>query len=46
MSIALQQVPTLNGLNSASTDLEKAKSRNQLRRQKAKQKKTTAQVCR
>ena len=46
MSVALQQVPTLNGLNNASTDSKRAKSRNQLRRQKAKQKKTTAQVCR
>ncbi|KAH9989984.1 hypothetical protein BJV77DRAFT_645816 [Russula vinacea] len=44
MSIALQQVPTLNGLNSASTDSKRAKSRNQLRRQKAKQKKTAAQA--
>lgn len=46
MSVALQHVPSLNGLNGASTDSKKAKSRNQLRRQKAKQKKTTARVRR
>jgi hypothetical protein len=45
MSVALQHVPTINGLNGASTESKKAKSRNQLRRQKAKLKKSTTQVC-
>lgn len=44
MSVALQHVPTLNGLNGASTDSKRAKSRNQLRRQKAKLKKATTQA--
>jgi hypothetical protein len=44
MSVALQHVPILNGLNGASTDSKRAKSRNQLRRQKAKLKKATTQV--
>jgi splicing factor 3B subunit 2 len=45
MSVALQHVPTLNGLNGASTDSKRAKSRNQLRRQKAKLKKATTQAA-
>ncbi|KAI0270266.1 DUF382-domain-containing protein [Russula aff. rugulosa BPL654] len=44
MSVTLQHVPTINGLNGASTDSKRAKSRNQLRRQKAKLKKATTQV--
>jgi splicing factor 3B subunit 2 len=44
MSVAVQHAPTLNGLNGASSDSKKAKSKNQLRRQKAKQKKAAAQV--
>ncbi|KAF8498789.1 DUF382-domain-containing protein [Russula emetica] len=44
MSVALQHVPTLNGLNGASTESKRAKSRNQLRRQKAKLKKATTQA--
>ncbi|KAI0289800.1 hypothetical protein BC826DRAFT_1029522 [Russula brevipes] len=43
MSVAVQHAPTLNGLNGASSDSKKAKSKNQLRRQKAKQKKAAAQ---
>jgi hypothetical protein len=44
MSVALQHVPTVNGFNGASTDSKRAKSRNQLRRQKAKLKKATTRV--
>ncbi|KAH9048649.1 DUF382-domain-containing protein [Lactarius deliciosus] len=39
MSVAVQSIPTLNGVNGASTVSKKVKSKNQLRRQKAKQKK-------
>jgi len=41
MSLA---VPTLNGLNGASSESKRTKSKNQLRRQKAKQKKAATQV--
>jgi splicing factor 3B subunit 2 len=44
MSVAVQHMPTLNGLNGTSSESKKAKSRNQLRRQKAKQKKAATQV--
>ena len=41
MSVAIQSIPTLNGINGTS---KKVKSKNQLRRQKAKQKKATVRV--
>jgi splicing factor 3B subunit 2 len=41
MSVAVQSIPTLNGVNGAS---KKLKSKNQLRRQKAKQKKAAERV--
>jgi hypothetical protein len=44
MSIAIQNTPALNGLNGTSVQQKKVKSKNQLRRQKAKQKKATPQV--
>ena len=44
MSVAVHNVPALNGLNGASVVPKKVKSKNQLRRQKAKQKKVTPQV--
>jgi splicing factor 3B subunit 2 len=44
MSVVFQHVPTLNGLNGASTESKRTRSRNQLRRQKAKLKKATAHV--
>ena len=44
MSVAVQNIPTLNGVNGSSTHSKKAKSKNQLRRQKAKQKKVAGQV--
>jgi splicing factor 3B subunit 2 len=44
MSVAVQNAPALNGLNGASVEQKKVKSKNQLRRQKAKQKKATVQV--
>jgi splicing factor 3B subunit 2 len=43
MSVAVQSIPTLNGVNGAS---KKLKSKNQLRRQKAKQKKAAAERVR
>lgn len=42
MSVAVQSIPTLNGVNGAS---KKLKSKNQLKRQKAKQKKAAKRVC-
>lgn len=44
MSLAVQHVSTVNGLNGTSTESKKVKSKNQLRRQKAKQKKAATQV--
>jgi splicing factor 3B subunit 2 len=44
MSVAVQHMLTPNGLNGTSSESKKAKSRNQLRRQKAKQKKAATQV--
>jgi splicing factor 3B subunit 2 len=44
MSLAVQNTPALNGINGTSMEQKKYMSKNQLRRQKAKQKKATAQV--
>ncbi|KAI0294238.1 hypothetical protein B0F90DRAFT_1640747 [Multifurca ochricompacta] len=47
MSVAVQSVPALNGINgNASLASKNVKSKNQLRRQKAKQKKAATQVRR
>jgi splicing factor 3B subunit 2 len=43
MSVAVQSIPTLNGVNGSSAVSKKLKSKNQLRRQKAKQKKAAGQ---
>ncbi|KAH9980808.1 DUF382-domain-containing protein [Lactifluus volemus] len=44
MSLAVQNTPALNGINGKSTEQKKYMSKNQLRRQKAKQKKATVQA--